>query len=76
MPALLGCYAGPLKVGPIGGPETSVHNYQSTLQNIPEKGRSQSTCYSVPTKCVLWSGAVVAEVCAGVAGLFAVTETY
>ena len=28
-----------LKMGPISCPETSVHNYQSTLRNIPE-GRS------------------------------------
>jgi hypothetical protein len=27
----------PLKMGPIGFPETSVNNYQSTLRNIPEE---------------------------------------
>jgi hypothetical protein len=31
----------PLKMGPIGCPETSVQNYQSTLRNIPEERRSQ-----------------------------------
>jgi hypothetical protein len=30
----------PLKVGPIGCPETSVKDYHSTLHNIPEEGRS------------------------------------
>jgi hypothetical protein len=32
--------ARPLKMGPIGCPETSVSNYQSTLCNIPEERRS------------------------------------
>jgi hypothetical protein len=31
----------PLKVGPICCPETSVKGYYSTLNNIPEEGRSQ-----------------------------------
>ena len=31
----------PLKMGPIGFPETSVQNYHSTLCNIPEARRSQ-----------------------------------
>jgi hypothetical protein len=26
-------------MGPIGGPETSVQNYRSTLRNIPEERR-------------------------------------
>jgi hypothetical protein len=30
----------PLKMGPIGCPETSVQNYHSTLSNIPEERRS------------------------------------
>ena len=30
----------PLKMGPIGCPETSVNNYGSTLRNIPEERRS------------------------------------
>jgi len=30
----------PLKMGPIGCPETSVRNYRSTLRNIPQKCRS------------------------------------
>jgi hypothetical protein len=30
----------PLKMGPIGCPETSVQNYHSTLHNIPEERRS------------------------------------
>jgi uncharacterized protein YodC (DUF2158 family) len=29
-----------VKMGPIGCPETSVNNYQSTLRNIPEERRS------------------------------------
>jgi hypothetical protein len=29
--------AWPLKMGPIGCPETSVTNYQSDLRNIPEE---------------------------------------
>jgi hypothetical protein len=29
-----------LKMEPIGCPETSVSNYQSTLRNIPEEQRS------------------------------------
>ena len=33
--------ASSFKMGPIGCPETSVTNYQSTLRNIPEKGRSR-----------------------------------
>jgi hypothetical protein len=32
---------GPLKMGPIDCPETSVTNYRSTLRNIPEERRSQ-----------------------------------
>jgi hypothetical protein len=31
----------PLKMGPLGCPETSVTNYQSTLRNIPEEWRSR-----------------------------------
>jgi hypothetical protein len=54
----------------------NVDTYQSTLLNMPENERSQSASYSAPTKCVLWSGAVVSEVCVCVAGLFPVTETY
>jgi len=34
-----GWNARPLKMGPIGCPETSVRNYQSTLRKIPKKGR-------------------------------------
>jgi hypothetical protein len=55
--ALLEGYAGfsgicktswPLKMGPICCHETSVQNYQSTLCNIPQKGRSQpTTCSSL-----------------------------
>jgi hypothetical protein len=30
----------PLKIGPIGCPETSVKDYRSTLRNIPEERRS------------------------------------
>ena len=32
--------AGPLKMGPIGCPETSVNKYQSTLRNVAEERRS------------------------------------
>jgi hypothetical protein len=31
----------PFKMGPISYPETSVHNYHSTLRNIPEERRSR-----------------------------------
>jgi len=31
----------PLKMGPIGCPETSVRNYHYTLRNIPEERRSE-----------------------------------
>ena len=31
----------PLKMGPIGCPETSVRNYHYTLRNIPEECRSE-----------------------------------
>jgi hypothetical protein len=37
---LQGWTAWPLKMGPIGFPETSVTNYQYTLRNIPEERRS------------------------------------
>jgi len=32
----------PLKIGPIGFPETSVTNYQSTLRKITEELKSQN----------------------------------
>ena len=32
---------GPLKIGPVGCPETSVRNYHYTLRNIAEERRSQ-----------------------------------
>ena len=32
---------GPLKMGPVGFPKTSITNYQSTLHNIPNQQRSQ-----------------------------------
>ena len=34
--------AGPLKMGPIDCPETSVDNYNCTLRNIPEERKSQT----------------------------------
>jgi hypothetical protein len=34
----------PLKMVPIGCTETSVHNYHSTLRNIPEESRSHLHC--------------------------------
>jgi len=34
----------PLKMGPIGCPEMSVCNYQSTLRNIPEEQTSHLHC--------------------------------
>ena len=41
----------PLKMGPIGCPETLVHNYHSKLRNIPEERRSQI----FPPLHVFWS---------------------
>jgi hypothetical protein len=35
----------PLKMGPIGCPETSVRNYHSTLRIIPEERRSKNLSY-------------------------------
>jgi hypothetical protein len=35
----------PLKMEPIGCPETSVTNYQSTMRNIPEDRRRQITIF-------------------------------
>jgi hypothetical protein len=44
MCALLGCKSQsttwPLKMRPIGCPDTSVQNYHSTLRNIPNEHRS------------------------------------
>jgi hypothetical protein len=41
----------PLKMVPIGCPETSVHNYHSTLRNIPEERRSQMYSISLYDIC-------------------------
>jgi hypothetical protein len=38
------CTAWPLKMGPTGCPETSVNNYQSTLNNFPEEHASIGLC--------------------------------
>jgi hypothetical protein len=45
----------PLKMGPIGTPETSVKDYHSTLPNIPEQCRSQFT--DCPSKHSSWHSA-------------------
>ena len=49
------CIAWPFKMGPIGSPETSVANYQSTLRNISEErkhlhrsGKLKVTQYYTP----------------------------
>jgi hypothetical protein len=41
LPANMQGWKSPLKMGPTGCPETSVHNYQSIMCNIPEQRRSQ-----------------------------------
>jgi hypothetical protein len=38
--------AWPLKMGPIGCPETSVTNYKSTLRNMPKERRPHGTWHS------------------------------
>ena len=37
----------PLMMGPTGCPKTSVHNYHSTLCNIPEECRYQTHCSTI-----------------------------
>jgi hypothetical protein len=43
---LLSFTSSPLKMGPIGCPETSVHTYHSRLRNIPEDRRSDPRGYA------------------------------